>query len=107
MGVEGRLRRLELSLGDEAGPSPQGFYDARARRTRYTKTLMASAVGHEVSEADLAFAEHYRDSTLKVSDGELIKRYTPPRRPEDTGEARARLKASLDAIAQRRRSDGI
>ncbi len=107
MGVEGRLRRLELSLGDEAGPSPQGFYDARARRTRYTKTLMASAVGHEVSEEDLDFAEHYRDSALKESDGELLERHTPPRSPEDAGETRSRLKAALGAIAQRRRADGI
>jgi hypothetical protein len=107
MGVEGRLRRLELSFGDEAGPSPQEFYDARARRTRYVKTLMASAVGHEVSEDDLDFAEHYRDSALKESDGELLERYTPPRSPEDTGEARARLKASLGALAERRRADGI
>ena len=77
MGVEGRLRRLELSLGDEAGPPPQEFYDARAHRTHYVKILMASAVGHEVSEDDLDFAEHYRDSALKESDGELIERYTP------------------------------
>jgi hypothetical protein len=102
-----KLRRLEQSLGDEAGPPPQEFYDARARRTRYVKTLMASAVGQEASKDDLDFAEHYRDSALKESDGELIERYTPPRSPEDAAEARARLKASLDAIAQRRRSDGI
>ena len=107
MGVEGRLRRLEQRLGDEAGPPPQEYYDARARHTRYTKTLMASAVGHEVSEDDLDFAEHYRDSALKESDGELLERYTPPRSPEDAAEARARLKASLDAIAERRRADGI
>ncbi len=107
MGMKDTLRRLEQSLGDPAGPPPQEFYDARARRTRYTKTLMASAVGHDVSEDDLEFAEHYRDSALKESDGELIERYTPPRSPEDAGEARSRLKASLDAIAERRRADGI
>lgn len=78
MGIEGRLKRLEQSVGYEAGPPPQEYYDVRSRRARYTKTLMASAVGHEVSEDDLNFAEHYRDSALKESDGELIERYTPP-----------------------------
>ena len=107
MGIEGRLRRLERSLDDEVGPPPQGYYDARARRTRCTKALLASALGQDLAEDDLDFVERYRDSALKDSDRELVERYTPPRSPEDAAKVRAKMKESLDAIAEKRRAHGL
>ena len=107
MGVEDRLRRLEQSLGDSTGLPPQEYYDARARRARYVRLLMVSARGQELAKDDLDFVEHYRDSALKESDGELIERYTPPRSPEDAARVRAHLKESLDAISKKRRAHGL
>ncbi len=78
MGVEDRLRRLEQSLCEESGSPPQEYYYARARRARYVRLLMASAVGHEPVGDDLDFADHYRDSALKESDHELVECYAPP-----------------------------
>ena len=105
--MKDKLRRLEQSLGEESGPPPQEYYDARARRTRFTKTLMASALGQEPPDNDLDFAEHYRSSALKESDGQLIKRHTPPRSPEDVARVRAALRRSLDNIAAKRREHGL
>lgn len=107
MGVEDRLRRLEQSLDDETGPPPQGYYDARARHGRYVRLLMASAVGQEVGDEDLDFADRYRDSALGESDREFVERYAPPRSPEDAARGRAAIKDSLDAIAEKRRAHGL
>ncbi|MDP8974349.1 MAG: hypothetical protein M3N45_14570 [Actinomycetota bacterium] len=105
--MKDKLRRLEQSLGEESGPPPQEYYDARARRTRFTKTLMALALGQEPPDNDLDFAEHYRSSALKESDGQLIERHTPPRSPEDVARVRAALRRSLDNIAAKRREHGL
>ncbi len=107
MGVEDRLRRLEQCLCDDAGSPPQGYYDARCRRARYARLLMASALGQDLAEDELDFAGHYRDSALRESDGELIERYAPPRGPEDASKVRARMKESLDATAEKRRAHGL
>ena len=107
MGVEGRLRRLEQSLGDEVEPPPQEYYDARARLGRYAKALVASALGHEPPEYDLDFAEHYRNSAIKESDCRLVERHTLPRLPEDAARVRAALRRSLDDIAAKRREHGL
>ncbi len=107
MGVEDRLRRLEQSLGDNTGPPPQEYYDARARRERHVKALMVSALGQDLAEDDLDFLERYRDSALKECDGELIERCAPPLSPEDGLRVRTAMKESLDAIAEKRRAHGF
>jgi hypothetical protein len=105
--MKDKLRRLEQSLGSGPTWSPQEYHDARARRTRYAKALVGSALGQELPEEDLDFVEHYRNSTLKESDGQLIERHTPPRSPEDAARVRAAMRRSLDDIAAKRREHGL
>ena len=108
MGLENRIERLEQSLGEAGvGPPPQEYYDARARRGRYVRVLLSQATGEELDEEERDFLEHYRDSALNASDGQLIERYAPPRSPEEVARTREKMKESLQAMAERRRELGV
>src|SRR3712207_5144985 len=102
MGVEDRLRRLERSLADETGPPPQAYIDARNRRTRHLRALMALGLGEALDPEDLAFKESYQDSEQSAQDSQIIKRYAPPVNPEKSARARERMKEHLDAVVARR-----
>ena len=106
MGLKDRLKRLEQAAGDlGGGPPPQEYYDARARRGRYIRAMMARFHG-ELPEEERACMESYRDSPLAEDDRRLIERYQPPRSPEEVAEARKRIKETLDEIAEKRRARG-
>jgi hypothetical protein len=108
LGLEDRIGRLEQSLGDaDVGPPPQAYYDARDRSARYMRALLSSGTGEGLDESERSFMEHYRDSSLKHSDAQLIERYSAPRSPEEVARAREKMKESLDAMADRRREIGI
>ena len=106
MGLEDRLSRLEQSFGDEAGPPPQVYIDARNRRTRYMRLGLSERLGVELTEGARAFAESYRDSELHTQDSRVIERYRPPRSPKQVAEARKRIKETLDEMAEKRRACG-
>ncbi len=107
MGLEGRLRRLEQNLSDEAGPPPQEYYEARARSTRHLRALIRLGSGEELAEEEREFLERYRDSALEKDDRKLIGRYAPPRTPEEAARVREWMRESLREMARRRRELGI
>ncbi len=108
MGLEGRLKRLEQNLEDAdlGGAPPQEYYDARARSTRHLRALVRLGTGEELGEDERQFVEDYRDSALMKDDRQLIRRYEPPRSPEETARAREWIKESLAAMVRRRRELG-
>jgi hypothetical protein len=103
MGLESRIERLEQNLNGEVGPPPQEYYDARERRGRYVRALMAPMLEGELAEEERNFKDRYEGSDLKENDGQLIQRYAPPRSTEEAAEVRTRIKAALDEIAKMRR----
>jgi hypothetical protein len=107
LGPEDRLDKLEQSFGSEPGPPPQEYYEARARRGRYVRGMLALGLEGELAEEERTFMEEYRDSPLKEDDGRLIERHAPPRSEERAAEVRARMRESLDEIAEKRRARGI
>lgn len=64
-------------------------------------------LGEVLGEEEREFLEGYRDSALKEADGELIKRYAPPRSGEQAARARAWIKETLKKMSERRREVGL
>lgn len=106
MSVRRRLERLEQNIGDDVGPPPQEYYDARARSTRYLRAITRRGLGEELGEEECTFVEDYQDSALQKEDLKLIGRYAPPRSEEQAARARVWIKENLAAMAKRRREVG-
>ncbi len=107
MGPKDRIKKLEESLGDDVGPLSQVYIDARNRRTRHLRALMALGIGEELDPEELAFKESYQDSEQWAQDTQIIERYAPPVNPEKSARARERMKEHLEAVIARRHRLGI